>query len=140
MLVILASVVILVSESRGIHSHILLSQIRDYPNLESHVSVFISPRNKEPQLYTQTLGSIFSPPTTRRTTVEAFEIASAWVAVFCNTTLANTEFPVNNIKIQLTPHRKHITVPLYNPTCYFCLRKQSLFIVTDTKHTNILCI
>jgi hypothetical protein len=41
----LASAVILRSESRGIHDHILMSQIRDFPNLEGHVLVFISLRN-----------------------------------------------------------------------------------------------
>jgi hypothetical protein len=42
----LASVVILGCESRGIHDHILLYQIRDSPNLEDRVPVFISPRNR----------------------------------------------------------------------------------------------
>jgi hypothetical protein len=38
-------------ESRGIHDHILLSQIRGSPNLEVQVPVFISPRNRVAQLY-----------------------------------------------------------------------------------------
>jgi hypothetical protein len=38
---------------------ILLSQIRDSPNLEGHVPVFISPRNRVVQIYPQTLGSLF---------------------------------------------------------------------------------
>jgi hypothetical protein len=46
----LASAVILRSESRGTHNHILLSQIRDTPNLEGQVPVFISPRNRVAQL------------------------------------------------------------------------------------------
>jgi hypothetical protein len=54
----LASAVILRSESRGIHDHILLSQIRDSPNLEGQVPVFISPRNRVAQLYPQALGSL----------------------------------------------------------------------------------
>jgi hypothetical protein len=37
--------VILRSVPRGTHDHILLSQIRDSPNLEGQVFVFISPRN-----------------------------------------------------------------------------------------------
>jgi hypothetical protein len=41
----LASAVIFGSEPRGIHDHILLSQIRDSPNLEGQVSVIKSPRN-----------------------------------------------------------------------------------------------
>jgi hypothetical protein len=40
-----ASAVFLESESRGTHDHILLSQIRDSPNLEGQVPVFISLRN-----------------------------------------------------------------------------------------------
>jgi hypothetical protein len=46
LLLILASAVILRLESRGTHDHILLSQIRDTPNLEGQVPVFISPRNR----------------------------------------------------------------------------------------------
>jgi hypothetical protein len=46
-------------ESRGSHDHILLSHIRDSPNLEGQVSIFISPRNIVAQLYPQALGSLF---------------------------------------------------------------------------------
>jgi hypothetical protein len=49
---------ILRSESRGTHEHILLSQIRDSPNLEGQVLVFISPRNRVARLYPQALGSL----------------------------------------------------------------------------------
>jgi hypothetical protein len=58
LLLIFASAVILGSESRGTH-HILLSENRDSPSLESQVLVFISPRNRGTQLYLQTLGSLF---------------------------------------------------------------------------------
>jgi hypothetical protein len=47
------------SHSRGTRDHILLSQIRDSPNLKGQVPVFISPRNRVAQLYPQALGSIF---------------------------------------------------------------------------------
>jgi hypothetical protein len=43
-------------ESRGTRDHILLSQIRDSPNLEDQVPVFISPMNRVAQLYPQALG------------------------------------------------------------------------------------
>jgi hypothetical protein len=43
----------------GAHNHILLSHIRDFPNLEGEVPVFISSRNRVAQLYLQTLGSLF---------------------------------------------------------------------------------
>jgi hypothetical protein len=55
----LASVVILGSESHGTRDHILLSQIRDFPNLEGQILVFISPRNRVAQLYPQALSSLF---------------------------------------------------------------------------------
>jgi hypothetical protein len=58
-LLVLASAVILRTESRGTHYHILLSQIRDSPNLEGQVPVFISPRYSAVQLYSQALGSLF---------------------------------------------------------------------------------
>jgi hypothetical protein len=56
---VLTSVAILGSKSRGTRDHILLSHIRDSPNLEDQVPIFISPRNRVAQLYPQTLGSIF---------------------------------------------------------------------------------
>jgi hypothetical protein len=56
LLLVLASAVILGSESRGTRDHILLSQIRDCLNLEGQVPVFISPRSRVAQLYPQALG------------------------------------------------------------------------------------
>jgi hypothetical protein len=58
-LLLVLSAVILRSESRGTHDHILLSQIRDSPNLEGQVPVFISPRNRMILLYPQALGFLF---------------------------------------------------------------------------------
>jgi hypothetical protein len=46
LLLVLVSAVILRSESRGTHDHILLSQIWDSPNLEGQVPVFISPQDQ----------------------------------------------------------------------------------------------
>jgi hypothetical protein len=59
LLLVLASAVILGSDCRGTHAHVLLSQIRDSPNLEGQVPVFISPRNRVAQLYPQAQGSNF---------------------------------------------------------------------------------
>jgi hypothetical protein len=59
LLPVLASAVILKTEYRGTHDHILLSQIRDSPNLEGQVPVFISLRNRVARLYPQALGSLF---------------------------------------------------------------------------------
>jgi hypothetical protein len=55
----LASAIILGSECRGTHDHILLSQIRDCPNMEGQVPVFISPRNRVARLYPQILDYFF---------------------------------------------------------------------------------
>jgi hypothetical protein len=55
MLLVLASTVILRSESRGTHDYILQSQIRDSPYLEDQIPVFISLRNRVARLYPQAL-------------------------------------------------------------------------------------
>jgi hypothetical protein len=59
LLLALASAIILESEYRRTHDHILLSQNRDSPNLEDQVLVFISPRNRVAQLSPQALRSLF---------------------------------------------------------------------------------
>jgi hypothetical protein len=59
LLMLIASAVILRSESRGTHDHIVLFQIRGSPNLEGEDAVFISPRNRVAQLYSQALDSLF---------------------------------------------------------------------------------
>jgi hypothetical protein len=59
LLLVLASSFIPMSESRRTHDHILLSQIRDSPNLEDQVPVFISPRKRAVRLYHKTLGSFY---------------------------------------------------------------------------------
>jgi hypothetical protein len=56
LLLTLASAVILGSESRGSHDHILLS------NLENQVPVFVSPRNRVAQLYPPGTGFPFRRP------------------------------------------------------------------------------
>jgi hypothetical protein len=58
LLLVLASAVILRSESRGTHDHILLPQIRNSPNLGGQVPVSISPRNRVALLYPKALGSL----------------------------------------------------------------------------------
>jgi hypothetical protein len=42
-----------------VRDHILLSQIRDSPNLKGEVPVFIFPRNRVALLYPQALSSLF---------------------------------------------------------------------------------
>jgi hypothetical protein len=62
LLLVFASTDILGSGPRGTRDHSLLSQIRGSHNLEGHVPVFISPRNRMAQLYPQALGSLFVAP------------------------------------------------------------------------------
>jgi hypothetical protein len=59
LLLVLASAVILGSESCRTRDHILLSQIRDSHYLEGQVPLFISHGNRVAQLYPQALGSLF---------------------------------------------------------------------------------
>jgi hypothetical protein len=79
LLLALASAVILWSESRGTHDHILLSQIRNSPNLEGQVPVFIVPRNRGGGYTLRHWVSFLATPTTRRDTVDVFDPASTQV-------------------------------------------------------------
>jgi hypothetical protein len=54
-----ASAVTLGSESRGTCDHILLSQLRDSPDLKGQFPILISPQYRVAQLYPQALGSLF---------------------------------------------------------------------------------
>jgi hypothetical protein len=71
----LASAVILGSESRGTRDHILLSQIRDFHNLDCQITVFISTCNKVAQIYSQALSSVFVASYDSWATAEVFELA-----------------------------------------------------------------
>jgi hypothetical protein len=75
----LASAVILGSESRENYGGILFSQIRDSPNLECRIPVFISPGTGWPSYNPRHLAPFSSPPVTRRDTVEVFDPASTRV-------------------------------------------------------------
>jgi hypothetical protein len=75
---------ILMSESRGTHDHILLSQIRDSPNLEGQVPVFISPGTGWPSYTARHRVPFSSPPTTRRATAEVLDPASTRVLSTCS--------------------------------------------------------
>jgi hypothetical protein len=91
MLLDLASAVIHGSESHGTGDHILLSQIRDSLNQEGQVPIFITPQEQGYSLYPQALGSLSSPPTTCRATVEVLEPASTQGLPF-STVLPNTSY------------------------------------------------
>jgi hypothetical protein len=76
LLLAFANAVILGSESRGTHVHILLPQIRDSPNLGGQVPRFMSPGTGWPSYTPRHSVSFSSHPTTRRATVEVFDPAS----------------------------------------------------------------
>jgi hypothetical protein len=80
LLLALASTFILRSDSRGTRNHILLSQIRDSPNLEGQVPLFIYPRNKAAQLSPRTLGSL-SVAFNDLQGYGGFSVASIWAPV-----------------------------------------------------------
>jgi hypothetical protein len=72
-----ASGVIVNSESRGTHNHILLSQIRDSPPTWRVRSPYLYPPGTWWSIYNPRHWVPFSsPPTTRRATVEVFDPAS----------------------------------------------------------------
>jgi hypothetical protein len=112
LLLVLASAVIVRSESRGTHDYILLSQIRDSPNLEGQVPVFISPKNRvaSPRHWV----SFSLPPTTRRATVKVFDPASTR-DISSLTCLVRARFVAFVI-----PHRKHRHQRLFCCCVFIC--------------------
>jgi hypothetical protein len=62
--------------SLGTHDHILLSQIRDSPHRESQAPYSYPSRTEWPSYTHRHWVPFSSSPTTRRTTVEVFELAS----------------------------------------------------------------
>jgi hypothetical protein len=76
LLLALAKAFILRFESRGIHDHMLLSQIQDSPNLEGQVPIFISPGKGCPSYNLRQWVPFTSLPTTHRATVEVLDPAS----------------------------------------------------------------
>jgi hypothetical protein len=81
---VFASAVILGSESRGTHGHILLSQICDSPHPGGPgLYIYIPPGTGWPSYTSRHWVHFFSPPTIRRATVEVFDLASTWEKLFC---------------------------------------------------------
>jgi hypothetical protein len=73
LVLVLGNTVILGYQSCGTHDHILLSWIRNTPNLVSKVPVFISPGTGWPSYNPRHWVPFSSPPTTRGDTVEVLE-------------------------------------------------------------------
>jgi hypothetical protein len=76
LLLVLASAVILRSESRRTHDHILLSQIRDSPTRRARSPYLYSPWRGWPSYSPRHWVPFSSPPTARWAAVEVFEPAS----------------------------------------------------------------
>jgi hypothetical protein len=76
LLLVLASAVILRSDSRGTHDHILLSQIRDTPNLEGRSPYLYPPGTGWHGYIPRKYVPFSSPPTTGNDTVEVFDPTS----------------------------------------------------------------
>jgi hypothetical protein len=76
LLLVLASAVILRPESRRNHDHILLSHIRDSPNLEGQVLVLYAPGTGWPGYARRNWVRFSSPSAIRRVTVEIIDPAS----------------------------------------------------------------
>jgi hypothetical protein len=106
---VFASAVIPRSVSRGTDDHILLSQIRDSPNLEGQVRIFISPRTGCLRHGVPFL----SPPTTRKAAVEVDPASiREWLLIYDWTNYIvlrrfhrkHNRYPAMVI---CEPHRKH---------------------------------
>jgi hypothetical protein len=106
LLLVLASAVILTFDSHGTHDHILLSEIRESPNLEGQVPVFISPRNRVARLYPQALGSLF---------VASYDSKGYGGGIRPRLHSAVNPCTLNRY-LQFVPHGKHITSPLKSLT------------------------
>jgi hypothetical protein len=78
LLLVFASAIIFASDSSGTHDHILLTQIRDPPNVDGQVPVFISSKSRVAQLYPRHYVLSSSPPKIRISTrmVVVFEPTS----------------------------------------------------------------
>jgi hypothetical protein len=78
-LLVLASAIILRSESCGTHDHILLSQIRYSPTWRAKIPYLYPPRTGWAGYTPRHWVAFSSPPTTRRATVEVFDTTSTRV-------------------------------------------------------------
>jgi hypothetical protein len=84
LLLVLASAVTLWSESRETHDHILLSQIRDSPNLEGQVPVLYPPGTGWPCYTPRHWVPFSSPSTTGTATVEVFDRLEVYCLLGCD--------------------------------------------------------
>jgi hypothetical protein len=107
-LLVLASLVILRSESLETNDHILLSQIRDSPHLEGQVPGFVSPPPVTgwPSYTPRHWVPFSSPPRTRRATVEVLEPSSTRADSLL------TICPAYNISVR-TAHKTPSFVAIY---------------------------
>jgi hypothetical protein len=112
----LVSTVILGSESSRTHAHILLSQIRDSPNLEGQVPYLYPPGTGWPSYTLWHWVCFSSPPMTSRVTLEVFEPASMQgltnsqrtIDCLCSLTMDRTEDTSLNSFSTVATHSYHM--------------------------------
>jgi hypothetical protein len=107
-LLALASAVILRSKPRGTRDQILLSQIRDSPNLEGQVPYLCPPGTGWPSCSPRHSVPLSSPPTTHRTMVEVFEPASTRFLILAKSEaklLHHWQFTANQFVLASSPLR-----------------------------------
>jgi hypothetical protein len=133
----LVSAVILGSESRGTHYHILLSQIRNSPTWRARPPYLYPPLTGGPSYTPRHWVPFSSAPTTHRDTVEVFDPASTRVQsrVIMNGVLDNWILYTD----RLQKHRFQ-----ESPTCLFILRVPAktlytllLFTIRATCHAHL---
>jgi hypothetical protein len=137
----LASAVILRSESRGTQGHILLPQIRYFPNLEGHVPAFVSPRHRVPTS---------SPSTTRRWRWRwrwrySYPPPHGPLTAQSFLALVSSSFETRHRKInrnnifQFVPHRKHFVSMTTTNRLILFREIIAVYCENHTEHTSTLC-
>jgi hypothetical protein len=132
-LLVLASAVILGSESRRTH-HILLSQIRDSTHMEYQVPVFIFPRNRVAQLCPQAPGSLF---------VASYDLQGYAGGI-------RTRLQAGTLKTKLFPNNIYKFSPYLTgnvlrhrykaqPVCAFCEVRTEFLSVSSLRLQNVEC-
>jgi hypothetical protein len=107
LLLVLASAVILKSKSRGTHNHILLS-----PTWRDRSSYLYPPVTGWPSYTPRHWVPFWSPPTTRRATVEVFDPSSTRTTEFSSQLF---------LDLRVGPNRKHrfLTIPILLQRCVY---------------------
>jgi hypothetical protein len=124
LLLALASAVIL-------GSHLLLPQVRNSPNLEGQVSVFISPRNRVAQLHFQALGSLF---------VASYDSQGygGGIRTHLHAGILKTELLIYKNSVRSSHEIQYVSVTKRSRLMLFGEKKPEAYCTNYTKHTNTL--